>query len=111
MNGRIKDVLPDSHALRRGQRIVSFFTRGMQSIGIAFLDDIALKCVLEENGRDVLYPEGQLSSIRPIAELCDGGEEGTAILCGTFAAIAVVRGFNGPACFMKPPAQPPSYLT
>ena len=57
------------------------------------LDDIIFKCWIEENGREILYQEGQLSSIRPVTELCEGAgfEDGTAILCGTFAAIGGVR--------------------
>lgn len=57
------------------------------------LDDITLRCWIEENGREILYQEGSLSSIRPLAELCEGAgfAEGTAMLCGTFAAIGGVR--------------------
>lgn len=58
-----------------------------------YLDDLTLKCWIEEEGREVLYQEGQLSGIRPLAELCDGAgfDDGTAMLCGTFAAIGGVR--------------------
>ena len=57
------------------------------------LDDITLKCWIEENGREILYQEGALSSIRPLAELCEGAgfSDGTAMLCGTFPAIGGVR--------------------
>lgn len=57
------------------------------------LEDITLRCWIEENGREVLYQEGSLSSIRPLAELCAGAgfADGTAMLCGTFAAIGGVR--------------------
>ena len=57
------------------------------------LDDITLKCWIEENGREILYQEGALSSIRPLAELCEGAgfTDGTAMLCGTFPAIGGVR--------------------
>ena len=57
------------------------------------LDDITLRCWIEENGREILYQEGSLNSIRPLAELCDeaGFTDGTAMLCGTFAAIGGVR--------------------
>ena len=57
------------------------------------LADITLKCWIKENGREILYQEGTLSSIRPLAELCEGAgfTDGTAILCGTFPAIGGVR--------------------
>lgn len=57
------------------------------------LDDITLRCWIEENGREILYQEGTLNSIRPLAELCEGAgfADGTAMLCGTFAAIGGVR--------------------
>lgn len=57
------------------------------------LDEIKLKCWIEENGREVLYQDGTLSKIRPLAELCEGSgfADGTAMLCGTFAAIGGVR--------------------
>jgi hypothetical protein len=57
------------------------------------LDDITLKCWIEESGRKILYQEGTLSSIRPLAELCEGAgfTDGTAMLCGTFPAIGGVR--------------------
>lgn len=57
------------------------------------LDEITLKCWIEENGRETLYQEGHLRSIRPLAELCKGSgfTDGTAMLCGTFPAIGGVR--------------------
>lgn len=57
------------------------------------LDAIRLRCWIEENGQEVLYQEGTLADIRPLASLCDGIEftDGTAMLCGTFAAIGGVR--------------------
>jgi hypothetical protein len=57
------------------------------------LDALTLRCWISENGREVLYQEGSLDSLRPLAELCDGAgfDDGTAILCGTFAAIGGVR--------------------
>lgn len=60
------------------------------------LDDITLKCWIEENGREILYQEGTLSSIRPLAELCEGAgfADGMAMLCGTFPAIGGVRPAN-----------------
>lgn len=57
------------------------------------LDEIILRCWIEEDGREILYQEGTLSSLRPMAELCDGAgfADGTTMLCGTFAAIGGVR--------------------
>jgi len=57
------------------------------------LDDIQLRCWIDENGQDVLYQDGTLAGIRPLKELCDGAGfvDGTAMLCGTFAAIGGVR--------------------
>lgn len=57
------------------------------------LDDIRLTCWIEEGGREILYQEGGLSTIRPLDELCEGAgfADGTAMLCGTFAAIGGVR--------------------
>lgn len=58
-----------------------------------YLDEITLKCWIEEKGRKVLYQDGDLSSIRPLTELCDGAgvADGTAMLCGTLPAIGGVR--------------------
>jgi hypothetical protein len=57
------------------------------------LDDITLRCWIEEDGREVLYQDGTLAGIRPLAQLCNGAgfTDGTAMLCGTFAAIGGVR--------------------
>lgn len=57
------------------------------------LDDIVLSCWIDEDGREVLYQQGPLGKIRPLAELCAGGglADGTAMLCGTLAAIGGVR--------------------
>ena len=57
------------------------------------LDDIRLRCWIEEDGQEVLYQDGTLAGIRPLAELCDGAGfvNGTAMLCGTFPAIGGVR--------------------
>jgi len=56
-------------------------------------DDIRLRCWIEEKGQEVLYQDGSLADIRPLAELCDGAglADGTAMLCGTFTAIEGVR--------------------
>ncbi|PTX56389.1 uncharacterized protein DUF2848 [Litoreibacter ponti] len=57
------------------------------------LDDMTLKCWIEEGGREVLYQDGTLASIRPLTELYDGAEmvDGSAMLCGTLPAIGGVR--------------------
>jgi len=57
------------------------------------LEDITLRCWIQENGHEILYQQGSLKSIRPLAELCEGAgfADGTAMLCGTFAAIGGVR--------------------
>ncbi len=57
------------------------------------LDDIQFRCWIDENGQEVLYQDGTLAGIRPLAELCDGAGfgDGMAMLCGTFAAIGGVR--------------------
>ncbi|WP_425040924.1 DUF2848 domain-containing protein [Primorskyibacter sp. S187A] len=57
------------------------------------LEDIILRCFIEEDGREVLYQEGTIAGIRPFAELCAGAgfEDRTAMLCGTFAALGGVR--------------------
>lgn len=59
----------------------------------AHLDDIILKCWIKEDGREVLYQEGTLASIRPLDELSQGCgfADGTAMLCGTLPAIGGVR--------------------
>ena len=59
----------------------------------AHLDDIQLRCWIMEDGETVLYQDGTLAGIRPLAELCEGAgfDDGTAMLCGTFAAIGGVR--------------------
>ena len=57
------------------------------------LDEIVLRCWIEENGREILYQEGALSSILPLEDLCKGAgfSDGTAMLCGTLPAIGGVR--------------------
>lgn len=57
------------------------------------VDDLVLKCSIEENGEWVLYQEGTLASIRPLAELISGSgfEDQYAMLCGTLPAIGSVR--------------------
>lgn len=57
------------------------------------LDDIALRCWIMEDGQEVLYQDGTLAGIRPLAGLCDGAGfgDGMAMLCGTFPAMGGVR--------------------
>ncbi len=57
------------------------------------LDEIQCRCWIEEDGQEVLYQEGTLAGIRPLAELCESADlgDGMAMLCGTFAAIGGVR--------------------
>jgi hypothetical protein len=69
------------------------------------LDDITLKCWIKENGHEILYQDGTLSSIRPLAELCEGAgfSDGTAMFCGTFPAIGGVRPANSYRMEMSDP--------
>lgn len=57
------------------------------------LDSLRLRCWITDNGQEVLYQDGTLAGIRPLEELRDGAgfDDGTAMLCGTFAAIGGVR--------------------
>jgi len=57
------------------------------------VDDLVLTCSIEENGEWVLYQEGTLASIRPLAELMAGSgfDDHYAMLCGTLPAIGSVR--------------------
>lgn len=57
------------------------------------VDSLLLRCSIEEGGQWVTYQEGELSSIRPLAELMEGSRFGdnSAMLCGTLAAIGGVR--------------------
>ena len=57
------------------------------------LDDLMLRCSIKEGGEWVNYQQGQLSNIRPLAELmsASGFGEGSAMLCGTLGAIGGVR--------------------
>lgn len=57
------------------------------------VDDLVLTCSIEENGEWVLYQEGTLASIRPLADLISGSgfEDHYAMLCGTLPAIGSVR--------------------
>ena len=57
------------------------------------IDNLILRCSIKEDDRWGLYQEGDLSSIRPLAELmsASGFGENAAMLCGTFGAIGGVR--------------------
>lgn len=57
------------------------------------LDQVALRCEIEEGGIWVRYQEGTLASILPLRALADevGLPEGSAMLCGTLAALGGVR--------------------
>ena len=63
-------------------------------------DELVVRSWIEEDGRRVLYQEGLLSSLRPPRELIEGylqasGQsgfaDGTAMTCGTVAAIGGIR--------------------
>lgn len=60
---------------------------------VSHLDDLILRCEIEENGAWILYQEGTLASIRPLHELAEGFGLAcrSAMLCGTVAAIGGVR--------------------
>ncbi|MDB6177177.1 DUF2848 domain-containing protein [Paracoccus sp. Z330] len=62
------------------------------------LEDITMESRIEQDGEWVLYQQGTLASIRPLAELIDGGDLDAlsthgpvAMMCGTFGAIGGVR--------------------
>lgn len=57
------------------------------------LDQLQLDSWIEEGGEWVVYQSGTLSSILPLSELMKGADlkDGTAMLCGTLAAIGGVR--------------------
>lgn len=60
---------------------------------IADLDALELRSWIAEGDAEVLYQEGTLAAIRPLADLIDGGRlaDGEAMLCGTLGAIGGVR--------------------
>lgn len=57
------------------------------------LEQLILRCDIEENGQITRYQEGILASIRPLADLIAGADlgDGGAVLCGTLGAIGGVR--------------------
>lgn len=57
------------------------------------LDDLILRCEIEENGTWILYQEGTLASILPLLDLADsfGFGDRCAMLCGTVAALGGIR--------------------
>lgn len=60
---------------------------------IADLDQLELRSWIYEGDEWVLYQEGTLAAIRPLAELIEGGALGDdeAMLCGTLGALGGVR--------------------
>nr|WP_321463914.1 DUF2848 domain-containing protein [uncultured Cohaesibacter sp.] len=59
----------------------------------AHLDRLILRCFILEKGEWTLYQQGDLSAIRPLGELIEGGKlpDNAAMLCGTLSAIGGVR--------------------
>ena len=57
------------------------------------LDSLELRCLIREKDDWVIYQEGTLAAIRPLADLMGGTKfgENTAMLCGTLGAIGGVR--------------------
>lgn len=57
------------------------------------LDDLILRCLIQEAGEWTLYQEGPLSNIRPLSDLVtdSGFGENSGMLCGTLGAIGSVR--------------------
>lgn len=57
------------------------------------VEDLILRCHIEEDGAVVRYQEGTIAAIRPLAELINGAGlgDGGAMLCGTLPAIGGVR--------------------
>jgi len=57
------------------------------------LDSLILRCSIKENGNWIIYQEGTLANLQPLAELIKIAEfsEGSAMLCGTLSAIGGVR--------------------
>lgn len=57
------------------------------------LDELYLRCSIQEGGEWVTYQQGNLSNIRPLAELMVASNFGnnSAMLCGTLSAIGGVR--------------------
>lgn len=57
------------------------------------VDDLILRCHVREDDEWVLYQEGSLEGIRPLAQLADRTnlKDGDAMLCGTLPAIGPIR--------------------
>ena len=57
------------------------------------LDQLVLRCAIQEGGNWTLYQEGTLAGIRPLGELAGnaGLVDGQAMLCGTLGTIGGVR--------------------
>lgn len=60
---------------------------------IDHLDDILLRCTIKEDGKEVLYQNGTLASIKPLQTLINDANlsQHSAMLCGTLTAIGSVR--------------------
>lgn len=60
------------------------------------IESLELECDIKESGQWLGYQKGTLKSIRPLTELMasSGFSEGSAMLCGTLAAIGGVRAAN-----------------
>ncbi|WBU61533.1 DUF2848 domain-containing protein [Paracoccus albus] len=75
------------------------------------LEDIQLESHIHENGEWVLYQQGTIASIRPLADLLDGSalndlskDGAAAMMCGTFGAKGGVRAAAGFRMTMTDPA-------
>ena len=57
------------------------------------IDSLILRCSIKQDGQWIIYQEGDLSNIRPLAELmsASGFADNAAMLCGTLGAIGGVR--------------------
>lgn len=57
------------------------------------LDQLVLRCEIDEGEQWVIYQEGTLEGIRPLTDLAEsaGLADGQAMFCGTLAAIGGVR--------------------
>lgn len=57
------------------------------------LDELVLRCEIEEDAKWVLYQKGPLAAIKPLQNLIDDARlsDGQAMFCGTLGAIGGVR--------------------
>lgn len=70
------------------------------------LEAITIRSWIKEDGGWVLYQDGQVGQIRPLRSLIADANlrNGSAMLCGTFAAIGGVRGSSEFRATMRDPA-------